>query len=178
MIIWGSLRGILTSSWCEAREEVGPDATQKRQLIGPKNPRRRIHGYYIKLRVQNSSFFSLKLALLYGNILPKEPQWFSMATHIPFKNRWFCAPADHQLLYKRTLRGPPPKLALFPGNRIPKRASVVRGRSGPKNMIFIIPEPDDKARQKIDLKFFGCPWIFSYYIKIHSAGPSRSSVII
>ena len=41
-------------------------------------------------------------------------------------------------------------------------------------MIFIIPEPDDKARQKIDLKFFGCPWIFSYYIKIHSAGPSEN----
>ena len=129
---------------------------------------------------------------------------------------------DHQLLYKKSLRGPlqiisyyiknhsagpsvnvdiflakvkivrlqvfsyyikkrsagPPELALLAGSRIQKRASVPRGRSGPKNVIFIIPEPDDKARQKIDLKFFGRLWIISYYIKSLSAGPSRSSVII
>ena len=53
-------------------------------------------------------------------------------------------------------------------------------------MIFFIPEPDDKARQKIDLKIYGRLWIISYhlkslrgplqiisyYIKGHSAGPS------
>ena len=40
IVIGGSLRGILTSSWCEAREEVGPDATQKRQFRGQNRPKR------------------------------------------------------------------------------------------------------------------------------------------
>ena len=38
-------------------------------------------------------------------------------------------------------------------------------------MIFFIPEPDDKAREKIDLIFFGRIWIFSYYIKVSSRAP-------
>ena len=54
------MRGILTSSWCEAREEVGPDATQKRQLIGQigqKLPRDRIHSFRIQIACSNFNFW-------------------------------------------------------------------------------------------------------------------------
>ena len=56
-MIWGSLRGILTSSWCEAREEVGPDATQKRQFRGQKYPHSRINSFRIQIACSNFNFW-------------------------------------------------------------------------------------------------------------------------
>ena len=66
------MRGILTSSWCEAREEVGPDATQKRQFVGQNRPKpakkTRIPGSIVleyKLHVQISTFGALWAKLPY-----------------------------------------------------------------------------------------------------------------
>ena len=63
------MRGILTSSWCEAREEVGPDATQKRQFVGQNRPKKtRIPGSIVleyKLHVQISTFGALWAKLPY-----------------------------------------------------------------------------------------------------------------
>ena len=59
------MRGILTSSWCEAREEVGPDATQKRQFRGQIG---RVTGSMVleyKLHVQISTFGALWAKLPY-----------------------------------------------------------------------------------------------------------------
>ena len=51
------MRGILTSSWCEAREEVGPDATQKRQFVGQKLPNSRINSFRIQIACSNFNFW-------------------------------------------------------------------------------------------------------------------------
>ena len=51
------MRGILTSSWCEAREEVGPDATQKRQFVGQKSPHSRINSFRIQIACSNFNFW-------------------------------------------------------------------------------------------------------------------------
>ena len=63
------MRGILPSSWCEAREEVGPDATQKRQFVGQNRPKKtRIPGSIVleyKLHVQISTFGALWAKLPY-----------------------------------------------------------------------------------------------------------------
>ena len=60
---------VLSSSWCEAREEVGPDATQKRQFVGQKVPKKtRIPGSVVleyKLHVQISTFGALWAKLPY-----------------------------------------------------------------------------------------------------------------
>ena len=56
-MVRGSLRGILPSSWCEAREEVGPDATQKRQFVGQKNPHSRINSFRIQIACSNFNFW-------------------------------------------------------------------------------------------------------------------------
>ena len=62
------MRGILTSSWCEAREEVGPDATQKRQFRGQIGQIGRVTGSMVleyKLHVQISTFGALWAKLPY-----------------------------------------------------------------------------------------------------------------
>ena len=59
------MRGILTTSWCEAREELGPDATQN---VSSGAKKARVPGSIVleyKLHVQISTFGALWAKLPY-----------------------------------------------------------------------------------------------------------------